>query len=128
MKPTFDHYADHDLKINYNVIKGDFKFEDFVKKLDKVVRNPDYNVSYNILIDIREANFINFMKKSSILIDYFQDKLSFLNMNRKCAFLTSKPIDIAHATLIIEKFRIVGFPIKFEIFSSEGIALSWLSV
>jgi hypothetical protein len=128
MNPIFEHRANHDLKVNYNIIKGDFKFEDFVVNLDKVVHNPTYIDSYNILVDIREANFTDFMKKSSILVHYFQETVSLFNMNRKCAFVTIKPIDVVHATLLIERLKRIGIQIKFQIFSSEEAALKWIAI
>ncbi len=127
MNPIFDHRADHDLKINYNIIKGDFTIEDFVKNLDKLVLNPEYIDSHNILVDIREADFIDFRKNMSILLDFFQDTANFLNMNRKCSFVTTKPLDVVHATLLIKKLRKIGIQIKFQIFSSEEAALNWMS-
>ncbi len=128
MDPVFEHRANHDLKINYNIIKGDFKFEDFVKDLDKVVHSPDYIDSYNILVDIREANFTDFKKKSSILVNYFQETVSLFNMNRKCSFITTKPLEVVHATLLIERLRKLGIQIKFQIFSTEEAAIGWMSV
>ena len=128
MKPIFDHRANHDLKINYNTIKGDFIFEDFVKNLDEVVHNPEYIDSYNILVDIREVNFVDFMKNLSILIDYIQDKLSFFNMNRKCSFITIKPLDVVYATLMIKRLQSIGIKMKFQVFYSEAAALSWMSI
>lgn len=128
MDPIFEHRANHDLEVNYYIIKGDFKFEDLVKNLDRVVRNPDYNDYYNILFDIREANFTDFMKKNSIIVDYFHETVSSFNMNRKCSFLTTKPLDVVYATLLIEKLQKIGIKIKFQIFSSEEAALNWMSV
>ena len=79
MDPIFEHRADHDLKVNYNIIKGDFNFEDFVVNLDKVVHSPAYIDKYNILVDIREANFTDFKKNSFILVDYFNGTISLFN-------------------------------------------------
>ena len=128
MDPIFEHRADHDLKVNYNIIKGDFKFEDFIFYIEKVVHSPGYVDTYNILVDIREANFIDFKKNSSILVDYFSGTIKLFNMNRKCAFITSKPMDVVYATLLIEKLQKIGIQIKFQIFSSAEAALIWMSI
>jgi hypothetical protein len=128
MDPIFEHRADHDLKVNYNIIKGDLKFEDFVVNLNKVVHSPAYIDTYNILVDIREANFIDFKKNSSILLDYFSGTTTLFNMNRKCAFITSKPMDVVYATLLIEKLQKIGIQIKFQIFSSTEAGLIWMSI
>ncbi|HPE75813.1 MAG TPA: hypothetical protein P5210_03730 [Draconibacterium sp.] len=128
MDSIFEHRGDHDLKVNFNVIKGDFKFEDFLKNFDEVVHNPEYNDSYNILVDIREANFIDFTDNVSVLVDYFHETVSFFNMNCKFSFITTKPLDVVYATLLIEKLRKIGIRITFQIFSSEKAALNWMTV
>lgn len=128
MDTTIDHHVNHALKINYNIVNGEIQFEDFVKDLDKIIYGPQYNDSYNILIDIREANFIDFSKKVFIFVDYIQNNARYFNMNRKCSFITTKPLDVVHATLLIEKLHKIGFQIKFKIFSTEEAALEWIVV
>ena len=127
MNPIIHHRADHDLKINFNTLEGEFSFEELVSKINKIVFQPEYIDSYNILIDIREANFINFHEKVSLLIDYFVKNSSFFNMNRKCSFITTKPQDVVHATLMIDKIKKTGVQLKFDVFSTEEAALNWMS-
>ena len=127
MNPIIHHRANHDLKINFNILDGEFTFEDLLSKVNKIVFHSEYIDAYNILIDIREANFTDFHENVSLLIDYFVKNSSFFNMNRKCSFITTKPQDVVHATLMINKIQETGVEMKFKIFSSEEAALQWMS-
>lgn len=127
MNPIIHHRADHDLKINFNIVEGEFKFEDLVSKIDEIIFHPEYIDAYNILIDISEASFIDFLENVSLLIDYFNKNSSLFNMNRKCSFITTKPQDVVHATLMIDKIKKTGVQLNFEVFSTEKAALYWMS-
>ncbi len=126
MNLILNHKANHNHRINYNIIKGDFKFEDLVKKLDDVLFNPEYNDSYNICIDITEINFIDSRKNISILVDYFKANKGFFNLNRKCSFITTKPSDVVIATLMIEKLKKPDIKMEFRIFSTQEAATLWM--
>jgi hypothetical protein len=128
MDPVFEHRANHDLRINFNISKGDITFMEFVKNLDRVVHHPAYIDTYNILIDIREANFIDFAKNNSVLVDFIDETISTFNMKRKCAIVTTNPTDVVHATMLIKRFQKMGIRFAFYIFSSEEAALDWLLV
>ena len=127
MNPIIHHRANHDLKINFNILEGEFTFEDLLSKVNKIVFQHGYIDAYNILIDIRKANFIDFLENLSLLIDYFNKNSSFFNMNRKCSFITTKPQDVVHATLMIDKIKKTGVQLKFDIFSTEEAALNWMA-
>ncbi len=127
MKPTIEYRVNHELKINQDIIKGRFTLEEILQHRWTELKKADYNDSYNMLVDIREAELIDFLQRMEEFVSFVKEVSIDKNMKRKCAFLTSKPIDVVLAEVSKLYLKNLDTGIKIETFSTEEAAIDWLT-
>ena len=116
---------DHKNKLIIETYRGEIELEHFIEYEKEKTNDPEYNDSYSLFIDIRDAIFKYSDVEKKIFYKTILDIASKINMNRKCAFLTTNPSEVASSILF--KLRAMKFTsLKVEIFSTEVAALSWL--
>lgn len=127
MSTNYEYRVDPFLKINYEKIIGEVSILDIIKLKKEIVYSDDYQENYNLIVDIREATFTDFIQNIPQFTEFIIEISKFRNMNRKCAFLTTKPVDVVNSELVKLNLDKLNIGIKMEIFSTENAALEWLS-
>ncbi|QGY44178.1 hypothetical protein GM418_11055 [Maribellus comscasis] len=126
MNAVFKYKIDHELKINYDIIQGEVDLNMVIQHEKTRIQSDKFNEDYNSLIDIRGANFINFMENVGKFCDFLNDYTKRINMERKCAIVTSTPLEVVNSTVFSLGLKQRGTSLKFESFSSEEAAIKWL--
>ena len=129
MGAIFEYKIDHDLKINYDIIKGDVDLNMVIQHEKFRISSEKFDENYNSLVDIRGASFINFMEdigKFCDFLDSYTQQLN-INMERKIALVTSSPSEVVNSTIFALGLKQKGTSLKFESFSTEEAAIKWLS-
>ncbi len=127
MTTNYIRNVDHDKKINYEKFIGELSILDIIESRKAIVYSDDYQDSHHILLDIREAVITDFIQNISIFFDFVDEFSKIRNINRKCAVLTIKPVDVVDSELVKMNLSRVKPELKIEIFSTESAALNWLN-
>jgi hypothetical protein len=124
----FQDIVHHHLKINHEILCGDITVKEIVEHRWNMMTQQGYDDSYKILVDVRKANFINFINDLPVFIDFVKKASACFNLNRKCAFITSTPEHVVYSEILklglakIENSYIIG------VFSTETAAMNWLLI
>lgn len=127
MKTFLNYSIDHELKINYNVIKGEVNLETVIQHEQNRLSSSEFNEKYNTLVDIRGAKLLNFMEDIGKFVGFFDNKKDLINLNRKCALVTNTPSELVHATLFSLGMEKKDVKMKFKVFSTIEAAKNWLA-
>lgn len=122
------HYRfDHKNKILHERLKGNISFNDFITYEKKILSDPEYDESYSIFSDIRDAVFVLSAVEVKMILKLMKDATSKNNIHQKCAFITNNPQDVVNSELIkisMQKFS----PINIKSFSTKEAAYEWLNI
>jgi hypothetical protein len=125
MESILKYRFDHENKLIIESYRGTVGLMHFIEYEKEKTNNPEYNDSYSLFIDIREAIFQFSYEEKKIFYKTIMDIASKMNMNRKCAFLTTNPLEVASSVLFkLRAMRLTS--LKVEVFSTEEAALNWL--
>lgn len=116
----------HHLKINHEIISGDITLKELIEHRWKFMVQEGFKDYYKILVDIRDANFIDFMDEFPVFINYAKRASACFNLRRKCAFLTSKPEHVAYTEIMKSGLVDIENSYIIEVFSTETAAINWL--
>lgn len=129
MKTNFEYKIDHELKINFDIIKGEVDLNMLIEHEKIRIKSDKFNQNYNSLIDIRGAKFVNFLDDIDEFCDFldaYTQQLK-LNMERKIALITSNPLEVVNSTIFALGFGKKDSNLEIESFSTEKAAIQWLS-
>jgi hypothetical protein len=125
MEGILKYRFDHEHKLVIETYRGTIELMQFIEYEKEKTNNPEYDDSYSIFIDIRDAIFKFSDEEKKLFYETILDIASTMNMNRKCAFLTTNPSEVASSVLF--KLRATHLTsMRVEIFSTEEAALNWL--
>lgn len=127
MNAKFEYHVNHPKKLNHQILRGEIYLSELIQHRREIVYSQDYNDTYNILMDIREATFMDFREKFPHFMDFVKEIGQFRNMNRKCAFITKNPEHVAYSEIVKLKLKLAEVKIDIEIFSTEEAALDWIT-
>ena len=99
-------------------------FEDYKDLKSREFSDPDFNNSYDIISDLRNASLSYSEKDMNKIIQLFKENQEEIG-NRKSALVTSNPIQVASTILFKEKIKYM--PINVRIFSTREAAEQWIS-
>lgn len=116
----------HYLQINHEILFGEITIEEIIVHRWKIMNEPGYNDNYKILVDIRSATFVNFLDDLPKFINYVKKASKLFNLNRKCAFVTSSPEQVAFVEILISHLYEIENHYIINVFSTESAALNWL--
>ena len=129
MKATFEQKIDHQLKINFDVIKGEVDLETIIQHEKERLQSDKFDENFNTLVDIRGTEFVNFLSDIGKFCEFLDryTKEANINMARKCAIVTSSPVEAVNSTIFALDFGKRENSFKFKSFSTEEAAIDWLS-
>ena len=116
----------HHLQINHEIIYGEVTVNEIIEHRWKVMTNEGFHDDYKILVDVRDARFINFLDDLPFFMEYINKASKCFNLNRKCAFITSSPEHVAFAEILKSHLAEVENHYIINVFSTESAALNWL--
>lgn len=127
MEKILEYRFDHKLKTIFERIKGPITLNDLIAHEKAKLHDPQHNDSYSVYIDLRGAVF-EFSDEEKKRMYYFMEKItSEMNMDRKCAFVTDRPLEVANSILFKMEMHKLS-PMNFETFSTEEAAYKWLYI
>lgn len=116
----------HYLQINHEIISGEITIQDIIAHRSKIMNDSVYRDDYKILVDVREATFVNFLADLPQFIGYIKKAAKQFNLCRKCAFITSGPEHVAFAEILKSHLAEMENHYIIKVFSTEAAALNWL--
>lgn len=126
MESYLQNKVDRELQINSNILKGTVDVDLLLNYLKNLVKAPDYNETYNVLVDIREADMPDFYVRINEFIQFFCNTSNEINWNRKCAIITSNPQQVVLSKLLEYEMDKLSSYLKINVFSTKEAALYWL--
>ncbi len=121
-------YSNTELRFNYYKAEGILSPNDISDFLFENKMNPSYKSDHNILVDITDAKFINMWDELEQFAQYVRNDSDNWTTFRKCAILTSSPVDSVNAQLLKYKVDKLQPRLVIKIFSTEDAAYNWLSI
>ncbi len=112
-------------KLVVEYFKGDIYWDDMFSFIDEISKDKNYNVSFNSLIDLREATLQLTTDDVKKYIRYLEEHTEVLG-KRKLAMITNSPNQVVYVTL----YQLLSdkLPLKIKIFSTYQKALYWLDM
>ena len=127
MDKIVEYKFDHKHKVIIDRFKGEILFNDLMNHEKTKLSDPEYNDSYSIFVNIRDATFKLSDAEKEIMYNLLKKTSTEINMNRKCAFITNTPLEVVNSELFkknIKKFA----PMNIKTFSTKEAAYLWLKV
>ena len=127
MEKILEYRIDHKRKLIIDTIRGEIQLNELINHEKAKLHDPEHNDTYSALIDIRDSKFLLDKDEKEVVYNFYKEYSAKINMNRKCAFLTSKPKEVVTSELF--KLEVNQFTeMTFRIFTTEEAAYRWLSV
>lgn len=127
MDGAVDFYINDELQTKIYILKGTIEIDFLIEKLRIALNQKKFNQTYNILVDIQEAELPDFIGRMYEFIDFCVAVSKNINMNRRCAILTAKPSDVVVAELLRMRFGKINFELKIGVYSTLEAANDWLT-
>ena len=115
-------------KINYDLYIGEISLDAIIFHTKRRLLSFDFNKDFNSLIDIRGAIITNFINDIDRFCNFMKECLKNQNIQKKCAIVTSTPVEIVHAEHFANELINRSISLECGHFSSVEAAISWLSV
>ncbi len=122
----FHDVVHHYLKINHETLSGEITVDEIVTHRWNMMTSPGYRDDYKMLVDVRNASFFNFIDDLPVFVDFAKKASACFNLNRKCAFITSKPEHVAYAEILKLGLSKIENCYIIDTFSTETAAINWL--
>ena len=87
MEAVCQYKIDHDLRINYDFIRGEVDLVQIINHERKRICFNKFNQNYNSLVDIRGAIFVDFLNDIQKCCSFLNDFIKEIDMKRKCAIV-----------------------------------------
>ena len=126
MESHIQNKVDLELQINFNILKGTVGVDNVLNYLKNLVKAPDYHETYNVLVDVCEADMPDFYERINEFIQFFCNTSNEINWKRKCAILTSNPQQVVISKLLEYEMDKRCSELKINVFSTQEAALYWL--
>ena len=102
--------------------------DDILHNLQSNFTTKTYNDDFSVLVDIRQAEFPDFIDRIKYLLDFFNSWSKKKNMKRKCAILAGNQIEVANAILFKFNLAKIKTGLVVDVFTSRNEALDWLKL
>jgi len=128
MEPTFTTSTNEETCIIYHELRGKLYMDDILHNLQSNFTTKTYNDDFSVLVDIRQAEFPDFIHRIKYLLDFFNSWSKKKNMKRKCAILAGNQIEVANAILFKFNLAKIKTGLVVDVFTSRNEALDWLKL
>ncbi len=118
---------DHKLRIIFERIAGRITFDDIIAFHKEILSDTEYNNSYSIFSDIKDSVFELSQSERGTLCNFLNSPIPKENTNRKCAFITKKPMEVVGSELFRIRMENIS-PINIKTFSTKEAAFRWLRI
>lgn len=125
MTPRYDYTILHEEKLVFVLIEGQFIYKKLLKLIDDVLSDPDFNMNYNQLIDLRKIHISPDYDRIERIIEKIYRDYNYAGM-RTNLFLTKSPRQNVIPYLF--KMQDEGLSMNIEAASSVKAASRHLNV
>lgn len=104
---------------------GEVSAHDFISLKERICSEPDYNFSFNTILDIRDATLVLDENDLSNILEFINKKFKGA-AGRKSAYLTSSPNDVVQTTMYASLNEINNkLQMQMGTFSTEKAVAKW---
>lgn len=120
------YYTDAPSKIAFTTLTGEINSKVLRSELSQIWSSVDYNPTYSVLVDLREATITMDSTDIPLILEIFSENPG-QKKTKKFALLTATPQQVAMSTMFGQNIK-SKYPFIVEIFSTYEAAMNWLGV
>ena len=122
-KATYKILALNRLIVQY--YSGDITMDDIIYLQKGISDDLNYNSSFDVVIDFRDANLLLKVEDMDKSIDFFKNNPK-IHGKRNAAYITNNPNEVVITTIFAE--LITYIPIQAKVFSTIQASVDWLGI
>ena len=103
---------------------GNINIDEFIQSRKTISQDPDFNPDFDILFDFRDANMLVNQADIKKFSEFFKGYSPIIG-NRKSAYITSKPNQVAITTIF--SMEIEDISVNPRTFSTVEGAVGWIA-